>query len=71
MKRQPSSGLLLIGVGTILSSMTIAGFVLGFLVDYWLDTPPIFLLLFGLLGLLGGTMKVYRLLTRPDDVDSC
>ncbi|MDH5544490.1 MAG: AtpZ/AtpI family protein [Gammaproteobacteria bacterium] len=59
-------GLLLISVGTIMSSMTISGFLLGFLTDYWLDTKPIFLLSFGFLGLLGGTLKAYKLLTHPD-----
>jgi len=49
-----------------MSSMTISGFLLGFLTDYWLDTKPIFLLSFGFLGLLGGTLKAYKLLTHPD-----
>jgi len=62
--KKPS--LLLISVGSILSSMAIAGFMLGFLTDFLFDTTPLFLLLFGLLGLIGGTIKVYRFLTHPD-----
>jgi len=62
--KKPS--LLLISVGSILSSMAIAGFLLGFLTDFLFETTPLFLLLFGLLGLIGGTIKVYRFLTHPD-----
>ncbi|MDH5216773.1 MAG: AtpZ/AtpI family protein [Gammaproteobacteria bacterium] len=62
--KKPS--LLLISVGSILSSMAIAGFLLGFLADFLFETTPLFLLLFGLLGLIGGTIKVYRFLTHPD-----
>jgi len=66
MTQPKNTGLLLIGVGTILSSMTVAGFLLGYLVDLWLDTLPIFMLMFGFLGILGGLMKAYKLLTHPD-----
>ena len=58
-------GLLLIGVGTILSSTVVAGFLLGFLTDRWLETQPIFFLAFGVLGFVGGILKVYKLLTDP------
>jgi ATP synthase protein I len=46
--------------------MTIAGFILGFVTDYLFDTTPIFLLSFGLLGFIGGTLRVYKFLTHPD-----
>ena len=52
----------MIGTGTLLASMTISGFFLGYWVDVWLDTKPIFMLLFGILGLVGGMLKVYKLL---------
>ena len=52
----------LIGTGTLLASMTVSGFFLGYWVDVWLDTKPIFMLLFGILGLVGGMLKVYKLL---------
>jgi len=54
--------LLQVGVGTIVSSMTVAGFMLGFVTDSYFETTPIFLLSFGFLGLLGGIMKAHRLL---------
>ena len=66
MKTSKRPGLLLISVGTILTSMIAAGFILGYAVDVWLGTQPIFLLLFGLLGLIGGILKVYRILSNPE-----
>lgn len=65
MAKPKGSGLLLIGVGSILASMAITGFLLGFLLDYLLDTQPIFLLLLGFMGIVGGTLKAHRLLTHP------
>jgi len=64
MGESKGSGLVLIGVGTILSSMIVAGFLLGYGVDRWLDSQPIFMILFGGLGLGGGILKVYKLLSR-------
>ena len=65
MAKPKSSGLLLVGVGSILASMAITGFLLGFLVDLLLDTKPIFLLLLGFMGIVGGTLKAHRMLTHP------
>jgi len=56
---------LLIGVGTMLTSMVVSGFLLGYLVDWWLGTMPWFLLGLGILGFVGGILKVYKLLTHP------
>lgn len=64
MPQSKGAGLLLIGVGTILSSMIVAGFVLGYVVDSWLDSRPIFMLVFAGLGAVGGFLKVYKLLSR-------
>jgi ATP synthase protein I len=50
----------------MLTSIIAAGFILGFVVDAWLQTQPIFMLLFGLLGLVGGILKVYKLLIDPE-----
>jgi ATP synthase protein I len=58
-------GLLLISVGTMLTSMIAAGFLLGYLTDVWLDTLPLFMLGFGVLGFIGGILKVYKLLSDP------
>lgn len=58
-------GLLLISVGTMLSSMVVAGFLLGYWVDAWFGTQPIFMLILGAMGLVGGFLKVYKLLNDP------
>ena len=58
-------GLLFVSVGTMLSSMVISGFLLGYLLDTWLETQPIFMLLLGAMGVVGGFLKVYRLLNDP------
>lgn len=65
-KEQKGPGLLLISVGTMLTSMIVAGFFLGYLLDVWLDTLPIFMLVFGVLGFIGGILKVYKLMTDPN-----
>jgi ATP synthase protein I len=66
MKQQKSRSLLLVGVGSMLTSMVVAGFLLGYALDAWVGTKPIFMLLFGGLGLVGGLIKVYKLLIHPD-----
>jgi len=40
----------------------LSGLLLGYWTDAWLDTRPLFMLLFAGLGLIGGLMKVHRLL---------
>jgi ATP synthase protein I len=55
---------ILIGVGTMLTSMLASGFLLGYFVDVWLDSLPIFMLLFGGLGFVGGLLKVCKILSR-------
>jgi len=66
MEKPQTKGLLLIGVGTMLTSMVVAGFLLGYAVDTWADSRPVFMLLLGGLGLVGGFLKVYKLLMRTD-----
>lgn len=61
--RHPPPGIGLIGVGAILASMVLSGFLLGYWTDAWLDTRPLFMLLFAGLGLIGGILKVHKLLT--------
>ncbi len=60
----PSRGktLVLMGTGTMLASMVIVGFFLGYLFDDWLDTKPFFMLGFALLGLVGSFIRLHKLL---------
>ncbi|HLA74286.1 MAG TPA: AtpZ/AtpI family protein [Gammaproteobacteria bacterium] len=66
MKKPGGSSLLLLGVGTMLTSMVISGALLGYGLDAWLNTRPLFMLILGCLGFVGGMIKVYKMLSRPD-----
>ena len=66
MKPRKNRSLLLVGVGSMLTSIVVSGFLLGYAVDAWIDTKPIFMLLLGGLGFVGGFLKVYKLLIHPD-----
>lgn len=55
--------MILIGVGTHLSAMVITGFALGYGLDVWLDTRPVFMMLLGGLGFVGGIHKAHKLLS--------
>lgn len=59
-KGKPS--LLHIGAGNIFASMIISGLILGYFVDQWLETLPIFMLLFAVLGFVGGMKRIHALL---------
>jgi len=65
-KETKGPGLLLISVGTMLSSMVVAGFLLGYGLDVWFDTKPVLMVTLGALGFVGGILRVYRLLTDPN-----
>ena len=65
-RKAKGPGLLLISVGSLLTSMIAAGFLLGYGVDVLLDTQPVFMLSFGLLGFVGGIMKAYKILSDPE-----
>ena len=56
------SRIALVGVGTVFASMILSGLLLGYLLDGWLDTRPIFMLIFAILGFVGGVLKVHKLL---------
>lgn len=64
MVRSRDVNIVLVGAGTILTSMIAAGFLLGFGVDYWLQTQPVFMLAGGGLGLVGGFIRLRNLLIR-------
>jgi ATP synthase protein I len=63
MSKSKGTGMILIGVGTHLAAMVITGFALGYGADVWLDTRPIFMMLFGSLGFVGGILKAHKLLS--------
>lgn len=65
MSKAGGTGLALVGVGTTLTSTVLAGLLLGYGLDVWLGTLPVFMFILGCLGFVGGILKVYKLLTRP------
>ncbi|VAW86466.1 hypothetical protein MNBD_GAMMA16-2277 [hydrothermal vent metagenome] len=64
MSKPDGAGWLLIGVGTQLAAMVVTGFMLGYGADYLLNTQPIFMLIFGVLGFIGGVLSAMKLLIR-------
>ena len=62
-------GLLQVGAGNMFASSVIAGLVIGFALDAWLDTAPIFMLVVGALGFVGGMRNARKALlaTGRDD----
>jgi F0F1-type ATP synthase assembly protein I len=55
-------GLLHIGAGNIFSSMIISGLLIGYFIDQWLEMTPLFMMLFAVLGFIGGIKKIYTIL---------
>lgn len=47
-------------VGTEIVASTVIGLGLGFYIDKWLDTRPVFLLVFFLFGVIAGFLNLYR-----------
>ena len=55
-------GLLQVGAGNMFASSIIAGFLLGFMLDSWLETAPIFMLIIGALGFVAGMLNAKKTL---------
>ncbi len=47
-------------VGTEIVASTVIGLGMGYYIDKWLDTRPVFLLLFFLFGVVAGFLNLYR-----------
>lgn len=61
-------GLLQVGAGNMFASSILAGLVIGFALDSWLATAPVFMLIFGALGFVGGMRSARKsLLTVGHD----
>ena len=66
MSKNPLADLLMVSAGNVFASMVISGLLLGYLLDGWLDTRPLFMLALGGLGLVGGFMRVHQMLRAKD-----
>ena len=42
----------------------VVGFLIGTWLDEWLDTPPWFLLIFGIAGIIAGYRSMFRMVKR-------
>jgi ATP synthase protein I len=56
-------------LGLILPAGAVGGFGLGWLLDRWLHTSPVFSLILGLLGAAAGLIDILRVLTREEKRD--
>jgi F0F1-type ATP synthase assembly protein I len=54
------------GLGFVLFGSIGGGYLLGWLLDRWLGTPPIFALIVAGLGLAGGLIKILQILKRVE-----
>lgn len=61
-KQQLESNWLLIGAGSMFAATVIVGFILGYFLDRWLDTSPWLMLGLGVLGFVGGILRLMRTL---------
>lgn len=68
-KPKPALNFLLIGAGSMFTSMIVAGFLVGYMFDELFDTKPIFLLICGVMGFIGGILKIQKLLGKMDLLD--
>lgn len=51
-----------IRVGSEIVASTVIALGIGYLIDKWLDTRPVFLLLFFLFGAIAGFLNLYRVM---------
>ncbi len=68
-KVKPALNFLLLSAGSVFTSMIVAGFLVGYGFDVLLDTTPLFMLGCGVLGFIGGMLKIHKLLEKMDLMD--
>lgn len=62
----PAANYLMLSAGSMFTSMIVAGFLVGYVLDEIFETRPILMLLCALLGFIGGIQKVIRVTQRLD-----
>lgn len=53
--------------GIELVSAFIVGILIGYGLDHWLSTKPVFIIVFSILGILAGIVNIWHLV-KPDDI---
>jgi F0F1-type ATP synthase assembly protein I len=56
-------------LGIIMPACALGGFGLGWVLDRWLHTSPLFALILGLVGAVAGIIDIVRILTREEKKD--
>jgi ATP synthase protein I len=64
--RPKGANFLLMGAGSMFTAMVISGFLVGYAIDELADTRPFGMLICGVLGMIGGMMKVHEVSTAAD-----
>jgi ATP synthase protein I len=54
-------------VGTEMVASTMIGLGAGYLLDKWLDTRPVFLLIFFAFGVAAGFINLYHVMVKPPE----
>ena len=61
-------------VGTEIVASMIIGLTIGYFIDQWLHTRPVFLIIFAFFGLAAGSLNLYRMMVidnqQKDDGDT-
>ena len=57
---------LLVGAGTMFTAMVISGFLVGYVIDELAGTRPFTMLACGVLGMIGGMMKVHEMTAHAE-----
>ena len=65
-RKNRGANFLLVGAGTMFTAMVISGFLVGYVMDELAGTRPFGMLACGILGMIGGMMKVHELTRRAD-----
>ena len=63
---KPALNFLLMGAGSMFTATIVAGFLVGYVIDLLLETTPIFMMVCGVMGFIGGIQKVMKLSSKLD-----
>lgn len=63
---KPALNFLLMGAGSMFTATIAAGFLVGYVLDMIFETTPIFMMVCGIMGFIGGIQKVHKLSSKLD-----
>ena len=63
---KPALNFLLMGAGSMFTATIVAGFLVGYVLDMIFETTPIFMMICGVMGFIGGIQKVQKLSSKLD-----